>query len=152
KIQFKTSYTKGNFSFVVTPETTYELRITYIGYSSIIEELQVKESSFSKTYRLKNALEQLEEVVITRKPDILHKKDTVIYHPDAFAKGGERNVEDLLKQLPGVRVDREGSIFVGDTEIEKILIDNDDFVGKRYKLISKNLRIEAIDSVQVISK
>jgi len=152
KIQFKTSDTKGNFSFVVTPETTYELRITYIGYSSIIEELQVKESSFSKTYRLKNALEQLEEVVITRKPDILHKKDTVIYHPDAFAKGGERNVEDLLKQLPGVRVDREGSIFVGDTEIEKILIDNDDFVGKRYKLISKNLRIEAIDSVQVISK
>src|SRR5690625_1641846 len=105
----------------------------------------------SKTYYLKDALEKLDEVVITRKPDVIHKKDTVIYNPDAFAKGGERNVEDLLRQLPGIQVDREGTIFVGGQEIEKILIDNDDLLGNRYKLISKNLRIEAIDSVQVIS-
>lgn len=151
KIQFKTSDANGQFSFAVIPETTYEIRITYIGYNTINEELKVEKTPISRAYRLKDALEQLGEVVITRKPDIIHKKDTVVYNPDAFTKGGERNVEDLLRQLPGIRVDREGSIFVGDQEIEKILIDNDDFLGKRYKLISKNLRIEAIDSIQVIS-
>lgn len=151
KVQFKTSDANGYFSFEITPETTYQIRLTYIGYKTIHKELLVGKESISKIYRLKDALEELDEVVITRKPDIIHKKDTVVYNPDAFTKGGERNVEDLLRQLPGVRVDREGSVFVGDQEIEKILIDNEDFVGKRYKLISKNLRIEAIDSVQVIS-
>lgn len=151
KVQFKTSDASGHFSFEVTSETTYQIRVTYIGYKTIHKELLVGKESISKIYRLKDALEELDEVVITRKPDIIHKKDTVVYNPDAFTKGGERNVEDLLRQLPGVRVDREGSVFVGDQEIEKILIDNEDFVGKRYKLISKNLRIEAIDSVQVIS-
>jgi len=151
KVQFKSSDANGHFLFKVAPKTTYQIRITYIGYKTIQKELVVRQDPISKTYYLKDALEELDEVVITRKPDVIHKKDTVIYNPDAFAKGGERNVEDLLRQLPGVRVDREGSIFVGNQEIEKILIDNDDLLGKRYKLISKNLRIEAIDSVQVIS-
>lgn len=151
KIQFKMSDTKGVFLFSVKPETTYEIKLSYIGYETIQEHIEVGQNKVYKTFSFTQTLEQLKEVVIESKPDIIYKKDTVVYNPNAFLKGTERNVEDLLKQLPGIDVDQEGTIKIGGREIEKILIDNDDFLGKRYKLISKNMQIKVIDSIQVLS-
>lgn len=120
KVQFKTSDKNGAFNFSVKPESTYELKISYLGYQTIQKILEVRQESIVRTFIFTKGIEQLGTVIIESKPDIIHKEDTITYNPRAFVKGGERNIEDLLRRLPGVEVDSEGTITVGNREIEKI--------------------------------
>ena len=70
-------------------------------------------------------------------PSISIKKDTISFKTKYFLKGDEVVVEDLLKSIPGLNIDAEGTIKIGNQEIEKLMIDGDDFFNKGYKIISK---------------
>ena len=55
--------------------------------------------------------QELEEVVIyAYKDPIYYKGDTLVYVADSFKVGEGAVVEDLLKKLPGITVDRDGKI------------------------------------------
>lgn len=59
-------------------------------------------------------------------------------------------VEDALKKIPGINVNKEGKIFYLNKEIEKILIDGDDLAGRQYTFISRNLRAEVLQEIEVL--
>lgn len=58
-------------------------------------------------------------------------------------------VEDLLKKLPGVTVDKDGNISVGGKRVNKIMVDGKSFFGEDPKMASRNLPSYVIDKVQV---
>lgn len=93
---------------------------------------------------------EIKEVVITRQNPIRIKKDTVEYTADKFATGTEMNVEDLLKKLPGVKVDNEGKIKVGDKEVERVMIENDDLFERGYQTLTQNMPSKSLEKVQVL--
>ncbi|WP_194851174.1 carboxypeptidase-like regulatory domain-containing protein [Nonlabens antarcticus] len=59
-------------------------------------------------------------------------------------------VEDALKKIPGINIDKHGRISYLNKEIEKILIDGDDLAGKQYTFISRNLRAEVLQEIEVL--
>ncbi len=99
---------------------------------------------------LKEKLNQLDEVIINAENPILVKKDTISFKTKHFTNGTEQTVEDLLKTIPGLNIDSNGTIKVGNQEIEKLMIDGDDLFEKGYKILSKNMPAYPIETVEVL--
>lgn len=96
---------------------------------------------------------ELDEMVIyAYKDPIYFKGDTMVYIADSFKTGPNAVVEDLLKKLPGIEVDKDGKIKSQGTEISKVLVDGDEFFGSDPTIATKNLGANAIETVQVYEK
>ncbi|MEL7119789.1 MAG: hypothetical protein AAFO07_10120, partial [Bacteroidota bacterium] len=81
-----------------------------------------------------------------------NKNDTTRYDPKAFTDGHERSVEELIKKMPGVKVDDNGTIFFKGKRVEKVLLDEDDLFGSYYSIGTKNMPPSVIQKVEFIDK
>jgi len=81
---------------------------------------------------------------------IVVKKDTVEFNAAAFKTQKNDNVEELLKKIPGVDVDKDGKITSQGKSVNKVTVDGKEFFGNDPKAVTKNLPADAIDKVQVI--
>jgi hypothetical protein len=98
-------------------------------------------------------MQDMEEVVIyAYKDPIYYKGDTLVYVADSFATHEGAVVEDLLKKLPGLSVDKDGKITSQGQQISKVLVDGDGFFGSDPTIATKNLGADGIDEVQVYEK
>jgi hypothetical protein len=61
-------------------------------------------------------------------------------------------VEDLLKQLPGIQVDSKGNITAQGEAVTNVLVDGEEFFGDDPTLVTKNLRADMVDKVQLYDK
>ncbi|MCY1661027.1 carboxypeptidase-like regulatory domain-containing protein [Chryseobacterium sp. SL1] len=129
---------------------SYKLSVNAIGYNKIESDITIT-GNVKNNYNLKQEKEQkIEEVILTATKPIKIKSDTIEMNAKSFMNGTEKNVEDLLKKLPGVTVESDGKITVGGKEIEKIMVENDDFFEKGYTLLTKNMSVKPIDKVQIL--
>lgn len=94
----------------------------------------------------------LDEVEIIPQLPIQIKNDTIAFNVSSFLRGNERVVEDVIKNLPGIGVSDNGIISVQGKEIEKVLLEGDDLLGKGYMLLTKGLNVMAVNQIEVINK
>lgn len=136
------SKTKGN----------YLLSFSSLGYAK--QERNIVITDILKTLTVNITLQEevvsLDEVVVRTELDITQKKDTITFNAKAFAQGNEEVVEDLLKKIPGLTVESDGTIKVGNQEVEKVMIEGDDFFERGYKLLSKNMPAQPIDKIELL--
>jgi hypothetical protein len=77
----------------------------------------------------------LDEVIVTaERPPITVKNDTIEFNANSFKTLPNALVEDLLKKLPGVRVDADGNITMNGKPVNKILVDGKSFFGDDPKM------------------
>ncbi|OYQ38405.1 hypothetical protein CHU92_05220 [Flavobacterium cyanobacteriorum] len=107
-------------------------------------------SSHKVDFILEQRITELKEVVIEHKQSIVVRNDTVTYNPDSFKDGTERVVEDLLKKMPGIKVEKNGEIKYKGKSIKKLLLDGDDLFDLQYTIGSRNINSEIIDKVQAV--
>jgi hypothetical protein len=100
--------------------------------------------------RLRAEAQQLGEVVVTHEqaPVSVHG-DTVAFSAKAFKTQPNAAVEQLLKKLPGVEVDRDGTIRSQGRQVNKVLVDGKPFFGDDPKMATRNLPADIIDRVQL---
>lgn len=97
--------------------------------------------------------QQLSEVIIyAYKDPVYYKGDTLIYTADSFKVKPNATVEDLLKKLPGIKVDASGKITSQGKEVSQVLVDGDEFFGSDPTVATKNLAANGVESVQVYEK
>lgn len=97
--------------------------------------------------------QQLQEVIIYAfKDPIYYKGDTLIYTTDSFKVKQNATVEDLLKKLPGIKVDAQGKITSQGKAVDQVLVDGDEFFGADPTVATKNLAAKSVESVQVYEK
>ena len=133
------------------------LNVIYLGYEnkSVIilgDELR-KNTSIIKNFALGKANILLKDVII--KPPIRKVrvfKDTITFTADSFRNKTDRTTEELLKRLPGVDVDKNGSITANGKSIKTVLIEGDNLFNGNYKMLTKNMNADVIDKVQIIDK
>lgn len=129
------------------------LYISYTGYGTIKKQLTLTKSEFDLgEIVMKLATNSLGEIMITanRAPIVL-KSDTLQFNASSFNTRPDANLEALLKKLPGVAVDSEGSITVNGVSVSKILLNGEEFFGNDPKIATKNIPKEIIDKIQVMS-
>lgn len=145
RILYQYSDTNGNFKFLIDTE---KLPI-YLKVSSLFyEEKEIKiNSSKEVVFTLKPKVEALQEVVLTVSK---YAKDTLNLNIEKYNLKKTESVENSLRKIPGISIDKDGRIKYWNKEIEKILIDGDDLADDQYTFISKNLRSEVLEDVQVL--
>ena len=70
----------------------------------------------------------------------------------AYVTKPDAVVEDLLKKLPGIEVDRAGNIKAMGEDVKKVLVDGREFFGSDQKLATRNVPADALKKVQVYDK
>ncbi len=147
------TFTKENGTYELKTDKTgfYELSFSTISFQTKTVEVLLKKESETQILNVQLIAKtfQLNKVLVYSDRPITIKKDTVIYNVDAFKRGNEETVEDLLKNLPGVNVAEDGTIKVKNKEIEKVMVEGEDLFGKGYKLLTKNLDAKTVDHVEV---
>lgn len=150
-ITFTETDDNGNFTLSLEASLPLLLKITAMGYQTKSVHLtQAVDTPLSITLQSEPFL--LKESVISANSRIIEKSDTVTFNAAAFRDSTDRNLEQLLKKLPGVEVDKSGIVRVQGKPIKKILIEGDDLTGKNYQLLSQNIAADVIDKIQIIDK
>jgi hypothetical protein len=103
--------------------------------------------------RLFPKIQEMKEITVSKnRNSIFYNGDTLVYVADSFHVAENAVVEDLLKKLPGIKVEDNGSITSQGKEISKVLVDGDEFFGSDPTIATKNLAAKGVESVQVYEK
>ena len=150
---FSTTQADGGFLIGRLKKDNYILTISYIGFETHTQSLKVTKDDNLGNIILEEESEILKEVLVKgdRVPVVING-DTIEYNADAFKTQPNAVVEDLLKRLPGVEVERDGTIRAQGEQVQQVLVDGKEFFGTDPKVATKNLPADAIDKVQVFNK
>lgn len=142
---------KGMFLFAA-PSTSFSVFVNYVGYrpGRKFRRIYGNEKNIDLgTIALANMAIILDEIVITT-PPITVKEDTIEYRGDAFRVKENAVLEDLLKKLPGIQVDKNGNITAQGKAISKVKVNGKEFFGGDPKTATRELPANIIDKIQVI--
>lgn len=150
-VGFSVADKTGTFEIKNIPGGSYLLGISFTGYGNFMRSIDitaVKPDINLDTIKLNTDTSLMTAVIVTA-PPITIKKDTVEFRASAFKTKPNATVEDLLKKLPGVEVDKDGNVTSQGENIPKIYVDGKEFFGNDPKLATKNLTAEMVESIQV---
>ena len=153
-ITYRLSDPDGNFRIPGLPlDILCRAVISFSGYRGYRKEFALTKEQPQLdlgVISLVNDPKSLEEVVITaERPPVSVKKDTIEFNASAFKTLPNALVEDLLRKLPGVQVDRDGNITVNGKRVNRLLVDGKSFFGDDPKMATRNLPANVIEKVQV---
>lgn len=153
-VNFGRTGDNGEFEFKNVKRQKYIFKASFVGllpcqYDVIPNESAVVE--MGKLVMKPITKELLEVVVKTARAPLSIKGDTIEYNAASFKVPPGSTVEDLLRKLPGVQVNQDGSITAQGQDVKKVTVDGKSFFGADPKLATKNLPADAINKVQVFN-
>ncbi|MGV8945757.1 MAG: carboxypeptidase-like regulatory domain-containing protein [Lutibacter sp.] len=151
-IAYAYSDDKGNFVLKTDKLGRFNLIFTSLGYE--VKTIPLDISKEQKELKFDVVLEDkpmvLDEIIIKADLPMSIKQDTISFKTKFFTNGTEQSVEELLKTIPGININADGTIKIGNQEIEKLMVDGDDLFEKGYKILSKNMPAYPIEEVEVL--
>ena len=151
-ISFTVTSSSGYFEIKKLDSDNYVLLVSYQGFESLKKPFTISaekpEIDFGQL-RMDRDYKALGEVVVRDEAPIKVKGDTIAYNANAFKTKPNATVEDLLKKLPGVQVERDGTVKAQGEQVQKVYVDGKEFFGTDPKMATKNLNADMIDEVEV---
>ncbi|MBC7851680.1 MAG: TonB-dependent receptor, partial [Chitinophagaceae bacterium] len=154
-VKFARSTKDGSFSLSKLPAGDYLFLVTHPTYADYYSRVKVNDTSVLSLDEVPMILRSqlLEQVVVSQKLGAIRiKKDTTEYIADSFKVAANANVEELLKRLPGIQVDVDGKIKTQGEDVQKVLVDGEEFFGDDPTMATQNIRADAVEKVQVFDK
>lgn len=147
---------KGSFEVNNLKPGKFLLMVTYPEYADFVASFMLDEAQPSYNFgNVKMILESrlLEEVIIKSKVVSMRiKGDTTEFNGAAYATQKNAKVEDLLKQLNGMRINQNGEILFQGEPVSKILVDGEEFFSDDPTLVSKTIRADMVNKIQVFDQ
>ena len=155
-VSFSMTDNNGNFEIKGLGNGDYRLLITHVNYHNSNKYFSItedkKQIDLGKLV-LHDAAKVLAEVVVSAEaPPVTLVGDTIQYNAGSFKVQPNASVEDLLKKLPGVKVEKDGTVKAQGEKVNKVLVDGKEFFGNDPKIATRNLPADAVDKVQVYDK
>lgn len=153
----KFTYADDNGAFNINglPAGKYLLFITYPGYDEKMKPFTLGPPNAVSDLGNVNlgVTNTLNEVTIKGPvQEIKIKGDTLEFNAKAYVIQPNAKVEDLLKQIPGIQIDKNGKITINGEAVPKVLVDGEEFFGDDPTLVTQNLRADMVSSIQVYDK
>ena len=134
-----------------TPYKKANLYISYIGYQTYTKTISLDTEIIDLgNINLKTSTSTLDEIVIKSTAPITIKTDTMEFNVRSFKTKKDANVEDLLKQLPGVEVSEEGTLTVNGKAVNRILVNGKPFFGNDPTITTRNLTKDIVEKIQIL--
>ncbi|MEP7236468.1 MAG: carboxypeptidase-like regulatory domain-containing protein, partial [Ferruginibacter sp.] len=151
-----TSYTftdtKGQFRFETVPTSGFSIIIRHMGYwpkAKFVPVNKVEKTIDVGSFVMAQDAKLLSEVVV-EVAAIVIKEDTIEYNASSFKVKEGAVVEDLLKKLPGVQVDKDGNVTAQGKAVTRVKVNGKDFFGGDVKTATKELPANIVDKIQII--
>ena len=153
-VQGAQTYYDGLFILSNIREGKYRLIVSSIGYNEHSQWIEMKNSDIDiPAIRLFEQVQELAEVSVQGKAaEMTVKGDTIEYNTAAYQVSETATVEELLKKMNGVEVDKEGNVTINGEEIKAVRIDGKKFFGDDVQTATKNIPADMIEKIQVIDE
>lgn len=152
-LKYVLSTEAGTAVLAPLPKGNYTLRADLLGYKTYSVEIAVDKDIDLGAVKMDQDNEVLEAATVEAVGNpIVVKKDTVEYSASSFKTTDNDMLEELLKKLPGVEVDSDGTITANGETISKIMIDGKEFFLDDPQLATKNIPAKIINKVKVVQK
>jgi len=150
-ISYALSDSKGSFEIKGLAYGEYLIFISFTGY-----EVYKGIFSLSANRRLSDIglimlwpeYKTMPGITITESP-VRMSGDTISFKANAFNSKPDATVEDVLKKIPGVQVQKDGTVKASGEQVQKIYVDGKEFFGNDPKIATKNLTADMVDQIQV---
>ena len=142
----------GSFAFSIGEGNAVFVNISYVGFES-----------YSKGFDFngKTGNQALGDILLTPGSNMLGnvtlevqkvqiKEDTVSYKVDSTMYRKNDNVEALLKNLPGVQVDKDGTVTAQGKQVTKVKVNGKEFFNGDVTTATRELNADMVDRIQII--
>ena len=151
-VSYTLSDTKGKFEIKNLAVGDYHLFASFSGfevYQKIFSVTADKRIIDLGTIIMQPEYKTLTGVVVTDASPVKMNGDTISFKANAFNNKPGATVEDVLKKIPGVQVQKDGSIKAMGEQVQKVYVDGKEFFGNDPKVATKNLTADMVDQIQV---
>jgi hypothetical protein len=153
-VKFTRADKNGKFNLTNLNQGSYIMMMTHPYFGDYVDTVKLSDNQqldIGKIFMLPKS-KLLAEVIIKSGSPIRIKGDTTVYTADSFKVREGANVEELLRRLPGIQVDKNGQITAMGEKVTKVLVDGEEFFGDDPGIATKNLRADAVKEVEVFDK
>ena len=153
-VQGAQTYYDGLFILSNIKVGKYRLLVSSVGYNEHSQWIEMKNADMDlPAIRLVEQVQELAEVSVQgRAAEMTVKGDTIEYNTAAYQVSETATVEELLKNMNGVEVDKEGNVTINGEEIKGVRIDGKKFFGDDVQTATKNIPADMIEKIQVIDE
>ncbi len=143
----------GSFKFRNVKSRQFTISASSLGFKAFSRSYSFDNASSNVTLKPLVMQEQrtvLNEVVVSGATPITVKEDTVEFRAKDYAVRENSVVEDVIKKLPGVEVDKDGNVSTQGKSITRVRVNGKDFFDGDLKTATQNLPAEVIEKIQII--
>ena len=139
---------KGEFSFMVRREKVAGATLVVSSMTHRTAQCALTNQAF---YRMEMEPKAFEIKDVYVKPNrITHRNDTTSYLVSAFTTQKDRTIGDVLRNLPGINVSKEGTVSYNGKVIDQFLIEGVDLFDGQYNIATRNISHDVISRVDVV--
>ena len=141
----------GLFHFKAPENGKYLLKITSVGYKTIIKRIAIEQDknlAMGNVVIGADAIMLKGAVVTAMAQKVTVKEDTFVYNSSAYRTPEGSVVEELVRRLPGAEVSDDGTIKINGKQVKKILVDGKEFMTGDTKTALKNLPTSIIEKIK----
>lgn len=148
---FAISGEKGFYKIETAKAGDFTLEVNFLAFKKQAVAVNIKTNTQQEVnFTLEPSAEELKEIKIEYEQPVKLRGDTLIFDAKALRTGTEVVVEDLLKNIPGVVIKKDGTILYNDKPVERVMIEGDDLLSRGYALLTKNMPEKPLDKVEVL--
>ena len=147
---------QGRFTIKAKEKGKYIVRISYVGFDSQYKNVELSAAQTSVnigTLEMGTSDVTLGTAVVSvTAARVEQKADTTMYNASAYRVPEGSTLEALIKQLPGVEIDDDGTIKWNGKEVKEFLINGKDFFKGDTETAMKNLPTELVSKIKAYDK
>ena len=144
---------KGEFAIERIAAGNYIIMVSYPQYADFTDKITVGATPTVLNITIDTKAHILKEVIVKNTVSAIRVKgDTTEYKADSFYVTPNADVQELLKKMPGIQVNAKGEITAQGEKVNKVLVDGEEFFSDDPAVVTKNLRADVVDKVQVFDK
>ena len=153
-VSFNRTNESGEFVFKNIKSDNYLISVSYVGYQPKWVAVPAGGSStIDMGVVYMNDVNNMSTVTVTaRRPPVVISGDSIEFNSENFKTAPNAVVEDLLKKMPGMEVDKSGGITVNGKTVTKVFVNGKEFFTGDPKMATKNLPADAVDKIQVYDR
>ena len=156
-VEGTTTGAQGEFSLKNVKKGAYALQISYIGYATkniSVDLTQQKKKAVNIGYitMAADAIELQGVEVTAHAAKVAVQGDSLVYNAAAYRVPEGSTLEALVKQLPGAKVDKDGTIKINGKTVSKILVDGKEFFLNDKEVAMKNIPTEMIEKLKTYDR
>ena len=147
-IAFSITNVKGEYKVTfTTPEENVDLKIK--AFNQKPSQKAVKNETQIQNFTLQPDATEIKEVKLKAKM-ITKRGDTISYDIKAFESKADRTLSDVLKKIPGIDVNKDGTVLYQGEPINKFYVNGKDLMEGGYGTINNSLPTGAVQKVEVM--